>query len=76
MAWTPAFALGDSRISLQPHFEQSAVMDNIEPLHAAAEGDRPRRLIVAVRAHARFLHVALVGKNAVQRVQRKLPAML
>src|SRR5271163_530769 len=45
---TPAFALGDSHISLQLHFELSAVVDRVELFHAPPEGNRPGRLIIAV----------------------------
>src|SRR4051794_24508722 len=47
-AWVPAFALGDSHISLLRHSELFAEMDRMELLPAAPEGDRPRRLVVAV----------------------------
>ena len=52
-AWrrvTPAFALGDSHFSLQLHFELPPAVDRIELLHAAPQGDRSRRRIVAVPA--------------------------
>ena len=45
---TPACVLGESHVSLQPHFEHPAVMDCVEPLHAAAEGNRSWWLVVAV----------------------------
>src|ERR1700721_1023315 len=44
----PSHKLGDSHISLQPHFELPATMDGIELLHAAPEGDRPWRLVIAI----------------------------
>src|SRR5271166_7180738 len=55
----PAKALGDSRILLQYHFELPAAMDRVEIFHAVPEGDRPRRLVVAVHPPKRaMIHAA------------------
>ena len=47
---SPAFALGDSHFSFQPHFELPAPVDRVELLHAPSHGDRAWRLVVAVPA--------------------------